>query len=208
MTLTPHHWRRLAHVGALLPLVWLTWDWLQTGLGFDPIREATFFTGKTAIILMMLTLACTPISLLTGYKKILVLRKTLGLYTFFYAAFHFLIFIWLDYGLDWALIYEATFEKRYALVGFAAFAILLLLAATSYRQAQRQLGKWWKPLHRLVYLSGVLAVLHYIWLAKQDYTEPIIFTAILTFLLAVRLPPIQRRLKARHRRRARQAQAT
>lgn len=186
--------RIVTHVGALLPLALLGWDFWQGQLSADPIREMTLRTGKTALILLLLSLACTPLSTLLGWKQVVLLRRPLGLYAFLYAAVHFSIFIYLDYGLSWPLIQEALFEKRFALVGFAAFLLLLPLAATSTRWAMRKLGKNWKRLHQLVYLAGVLVIIHYFWLVKQAYTQPIIFGAILAFLLLARLKPIRRRL--------------
>lgn len=145
------HLRIITHVGSLIPLALLIWGYFSGDLGFDPIRESTFRTGKAGIILLMLSLACTPINIIFGNNKVVALRKPLGLYAFMYAGIHFLIFIGLDYGFDLQLIWEATFEKRYALVGFSAFVILLALALTSYKQAIKALGKRWKLLHRLVY---------------------------------------------------------
>ena len=178
-------------VGALLPLALIIWDYTQGNLGAEPIREITLRTGKTAIILLMLTLAVTPAHIWFGWKQIIPLRRLLGLYTFLYVALHLTIFLWLDYLLDPQLIIEALFSKWYALVGLAAFLILLPLALTSTRSAMRKLGKKWKSLHKWVYLAGVLAVLHYFLLVKNSYTEPFIFGMILTFLLLTRVKPIK-----------------
>ncbi len=193
------HLRLITHVGSLIPLALLIWDYFNNSLGFDPIREVTFRTGKTAIIILMLSLACTPVSIVFGYNKVITLRKPLGLYAFLYVFLHFLTFIALDYGLKFDLIWEATIEKRYALVGFLAFLILSALATTSNKQAIKKLGKRWKQLHRLVYGAGVLAVVHYIWLVKNDYGEPIIFATILTILLVVRVPPIRKAIQGYRR---------
>ena len=186
--------RLLTHVGALLPLAVIGWDIWQGQLSADPIRDLTLRTGKSAIILLFLSLACTPANILLGWKQVLPLRKPLGLYAFLYVCIHLSIFVWVDYGLRWGLIREAIFEKRYALAGFAAFVLLVPLAATSTKWAMRKLGKNWKKLHRLVYLVGILAVIHFIWLVKQAYTEPIIFAAILTVLLLVRITPVKQRI--------------
>ncbi len=179
------------HVAALFPLALIIWDYSQGNLGAEPIREITLRTGKTAIILLMLTLAVTPAHIWFGWKQIIPLRRLLGLYTFFYVALHLTIFLWLDYLLDPQLIIEALFAKRYALVGFAAYLILLPLAVTSTRSAMRRLGRRWKSLHKWVYLAGVLAVLHYLLLVKNSYTEPLIFAAVLAFLLLTRVKPIK-----------------
>jgi sulfoxide reductase heme-binding subunit YedZ len=109
-----------------------------------------------------------------------------------YVSLHFLIFIGLDYGFDWGLLYEAIFEKRYALVGFAAFLILLPLAVTSTQSWMRRLGKNWKRLHRWVYLAGILAVIHYVWLVKSDIREPLLYGAAVGLLLILRLPAVRK----------------
>jgi sulfoxide reductase heme-binding subunit YedZ len=139
----------------------------------------------------MLSLAVTPAHIWFGWKQIIPLRRLLGLYSFFYAALHLIIFLWLDYLLDPQLIVEALFAKRYALVGLAAFLILLPLTVTSTRVSMRRLGKRWKTLHKFVYLAGVLVVLHYFLLVKNSYTEPLIFAAILALLLLTRVKPIK-----------------
>lgn len=186
--------RAATHVGALLPLVIGIWDYYTGQFGFDLIREITLRTGKTAIVLLVLSLACTPANVLLGWKQVLPLRKPLGLYSFLYVSMHLLIFVWLDYGLSWTLIQEALFEKWYALFGLAAFLILLPLAATSTKWAMRRLGKNWKRLHKWVYLSGILAVVHYILLVKNAYTQPAIFAAILIVLLLLRVAPVKKQI--------------
>ena len=120
-----------AHIAALIPLVWLLWDFWQGNLGPDIIREATLRTGKAALILLVASLACTPINIVFGYKPALKLRRPLGLYSFMYASIHFAIFIGVDYFFDFRLIKDALFDKRYALVGLTTGIILLALALTS-----------------------------------------------------------------------------
>lgn len=186
-----HVLKAITHIGALLPLVLLLWDFWWGYLSADPIREAILRTGKPALILLLLSLACTPLNTLFGWRQLLPLRKPLGLYAFFYVCLHLSIFIFLDYGLNWTLLREDLFEKRFALAGLASFLILLPLAATSSRWAMRKLGKNWKRLHRFVYLAAILAVVHYLWLVKADYAQPILFAVILALLLLLRLKPIR-----------------
>lgn len=185
--------RLVTHLGAWLPLLLLAWDWWNWQL-VDPIREATLRTGKPAITLLMLSLLITPLDILFGWKRLLPLRRTLGLYAFMYTLIHFSLFVGLDYQFNLTLIREALFEKRYALAGLAAFLLLIPLAATSNQWSMRQLKKRWKQLHRLAYVAGVLAVVHYVWLVKQDYFEPILYTLGLTLMLVVRLKPVRQRL--------------
>ena len=190
------------HIGALIPLALLIWDFNQGQFGADPIREVTLRTGKAAITLLVLSLAVTPLKIWFGWNQLHPLRKLLGLYAFLYVSLHLLIFVWLDYGLDLELIREALFEKWYALVGFAAFLILLPLAATSTRWAMRKLGKNWTRLHRWVYLAGILAVLHYFLLVKNAYTSPFLYGAILFLLLLTRVKPIKQAIIRLRRARA------
>ena len=194
------NWLRiLVHVGALVPLAWILVQYATGGFLVDPIREITSLTGKTALILLVLSLACTPLATLLGFKQALRVRRALGLYSALYAGLHFLVFVWLDYGLDLALIGQAILDQRYVLVGTAAGLILLALTLTSTRGWQKRLGKNWKRLHRLAYLAGILAVVHFLWLVK-DVREPLRYAALLALLLVLRLPPV-RRLVSRARQR-------
>jgi len=182
------------HIAALIPLVLLLWDFWQGNLGPDVIREATLRTGKTALVLLIASLACTPVNILFGYKPVLKLRRPLGLYSFMYASIHFAIFIGVDYFFNLELIWEALFEKRFALVGLATGTILLALALTSTLGWQRRLKKNWKRLHRFVYLAGILAVLHFIWLVKQGVWEPYVWAGVVLLLLTLRYAPIKQQV--------------
>lgn len=185
----------LVHPLALLPLVWLALDTLLGNLSVNPIQDVTFRTGKPALVLLVLSLACTPLNLLLGWKWAVGLRKPLGLYSFLYVCLHLLTFVLLDYGLDGQLIWEAVVEKRYVLAGFTSFLLLLPLALTSTKGAMRRLGRSWRRLHWLVYPAALLAVAHYLWLSKI-VREPLLYGAALLILLVVRLPAIRRWLAA------------
>lgn len=180
-------------MGALLPLGLLAWHATTNQLGADPIREITLRTGKSALVLLLFSLAVTPTHILSGWNPILPLRRLLGLYAFAYVSLHLLVFVYLDYGLEWRRIQEAIFAKNFALAGFASFIILLPLALTSSRWAMRRLGRNWKRLHKGVYLAAALAIIHYFWLVKNVYTQPIIFASILACLLLLRVPPLRQR---------------
>lgn len=184
----------LVHIGALLPLIILIWDAANQNLTVNPIQEATLRTGKTALILLVLTLACTPANTIFGFRQAIKVRRALGLYAFMYMAIHFFIFLGIDYGFDLRLISLELVEKRYVLVGFATLLILLPLAITSTRGWQRRLGKTWKRLHKWIYLAGILAVFHYIWVVKSDIREPLIYGAIVLLLLIARIPAVRKRL--------------
>jgi len=182
----------VTHLGAMLPLAVLLFDWYMGDLTANPIRAATLRTGKSALVLLMLLLACTPLNTFLGLSWVLPLRKWLGIYASFYAGIHFAIFAGLDYGFDLVLLRDAIFKKRYAIAGFASGIILLALAITSTHGWKERLGNRWKQLHRLVYLAASLAVVHYIWLAKSDLGEPLLYSAIVVLLLILRIPHISR----------------
>jgi sulfoxide reductase heme-binding subunit YedZ len=189
-----HPWLHLVHPAALGPLALGVWDFAAGRLSVNPIQDITHRSGYTALVLLVLSLACTPLSGLFGQKWALKLRRPLGLYAFLYAAIHMLIFVGLDYGFDGGLIWQELSEKRYVLAGAAALLLLTPLAVTSTKGWQRRLGKRWKRLHRLVYLAAPLAVAHFLWLVKSDIREPLLFGAALALLLCLRLPAVRRRL--------------
>ena len=182
----------LVHAGALVPLAWLIVDFLRDNLTVNPIQALTLRTGKYALTLLILSLACTPINTLTGFSPALKVRRALGLYAFLYASLHFLIFVGLDYGFNPGLLREAIFEKRFALVGFSAFLILVALAITSTRGWMKRLGKRWTRLHKLVYLAGILVIVHYTWAVKSDIRVPLLYGAVVLLLLVARIPQVRR----------------
>lgn len=196
--------RTITHIGSWIPLVVLIWEYQTGRLGADPVREILFHTGTTSLVLLVLSLAATPLNILFGWKQLLPLRKPLGLYAFMYVSLHLLTFVWLDYGFVWSFLVDGILEQRFVLVGFAAFLLLVPLAATSTRWAQRKLGKNWKRLHKLVYVIIVLALIHFFWLVKNVYVEPTIYAVIVGVLLLTRIRPIRQRLaRSRQHRRSR-----
>ena len=182
----------LTHVAALAPLALLIWDYQNNNLTFNPIQEMTFRTGKYALVLLVLSLACTPVNTVFGIRQVLLVRRALGLFAFMYAGIHFMIFVYLDYGLDWNLLKEAIIEKRYALVGLAAFIIMVPLAITSTQGWIRRLKRNWRRLHRMVYLAGIFAVIHYTWLVKSDIREPLAYGAVVVLLLFLRVSRVKK----------------
>ena len=186
--------RIFVHAAALVPLALMVYLWLTGGLTANPVQDLTFRTGKAALWLLVLSLAATPASTMLGFRPALKVRRALGLYAFMYTSLHFLAFVWLDYGLDVGLMIEDVGTKRYILVGLAAFLILISLAITSTRGWMKRLGKNWKRLHKLVYLAGILAVVHYAWLVKADIREPLAFGLAVGLLLLARVPAVRRPL--------------
>lgn len=190
----------IIHIGALLPLVILIWDFTQGRLTVNPIQEIQLRTGKYTLVLLVLTLLVTPANIMFGIKQALRLRRQLGLYAFMYASLHFLNFVGLDYRFDFTLILEDVAGKRFVLAGLAAFLSLLLLAVTSTKGWIRRLGKNWERLHWLIYLAAALAVTHFVWQVKADLREPLIYGLVVFILLAVRLPAIRKMVNERRRR--------
>lgn len=181
------------HIAAVAPLVVLAGAALTDNLTVNPIQAATLRTGKTAMVLLVLSLACTPANTVFGFTQAIRVRRALGLYAFLYAAVHFFIFLGVDYGFDVGLIWLDLADKRYILVGAAALLILTPLAVTSTKGWQRRLRKTWKRIHRWVYAAGLLVMLHYAWVQKSDIREPLIWGAVLGLLLLLRVPAVRHR---------------
>jgi sulfoxide reductase heme-binding subunit YedZ len=189
------NWLRVVtHVGALLPLAAIIYDNYTFNLTANPIQNLTLRTGKVALVLLVLSLACTPLNSLFGFKDALKVRRALGLYGFMYVGLHLFIFVVLDYGVDWGLILQAVSEKYFVIAGFVAFVMLIPLAITSTRGWMKRLGKSWKSLHKLTYLALPVAVLHFALLVKSiiGRPEPLIYGAIVALLLVFRLPAVRR----------------
>ena len=183
----------LVVVGPLVPLALLGWGYASGGLGANPVQEITLRTGKTALVLLVLTLAVTPLARLPALGLVKSWRRPLGLYAFGYAVLHFLVTIGLDYGFRWDLIRLDLLEKRFILAGFAALLLLLPLALTSAAGWRRRLGRNWQYLHWLIYPAAALAVTHFTWQVKADLRQPLIFVGVILILLLLRLPLRRRR---------------
>ncbi|MFO8152465.1 sulfite oxidase heme-binding subunit YedZ [Thioalkalivibrio sp.] len=174
---------------ALLPGLWLV---ARTGgafggLGVNPVETLLLDTGTCAIIALLVALSVTPLHRLTGLASIGRYRRLLGLVAFGYSSAHFLIWLGVDLFFDWVLILEDLTTRPFVMAGFAAWFILLLLAATSTRAAMRLLKRNWTRLHRLVYPAAILAVVHIVWLTRADYREATIYALILALLLGLRV---------------------
>jgi sulfoxide reductase heme-binding subunit YedZ len=177
----------LVFVVCLLPLGIMVWQGLHDGLGANPIEELTHRTGDWTLRLLLITLAVTPLRQTLGWTQLMRLRRMLGLYAFFYATLHFTIYLWLDQFFDWGEIAADIVKRPYITVGFAAFVLLIPLAATSTQGMMRRLRRHWVRLHRAVYVIAILGVMHFWWLVKADVREPAVYAALLTLLLGYRL---------------------
>lgn len=184
-----------AFVACLVPLLLIAVDF--GGLGADPIEELTHRTGKTGLVLLMVTLAVTPVKNLTGMGGLITMRRMLGLFAFFYICLHFLIYVVLDHFFWWEGITEDILERPYVTVGFTSFVLLIPLAVTSTKGWIKRLGgRTWNRLHRLVYFAALGGVLHYLWLVKVDHRPPLIFGGILAVLMALRLVKPRKRARS------------
>jgi sulfoxide reductase heme-binding subunit YedZ len=179
---------RAVWAACLLPLMLLVAGGLRDALGANPIEHITRATGDWTLRLLLLTLAVTPLRQLTGWHWLVRLRRTLGLYAFFYGSLHLATYVWLDQFFDWPGIVADIVKRPFVTLGFAAFVLMLPLAITSTNGMIRRLGGHsWQRLHRAVYAVGVLGVAHYWWLVKKDLTEPIAYACMLATLFALRL---------------------
>ena len=183
---------------ALLPLALLVLAAVHNTLGPDPVSQLEKRTGIWALRLLLLTLGITPLRRLTGWNGLIRYRRMLGLFTFFYASVHLTVYLVIDLGGFWSQIFAEIAKKPYITVDFAAWLLLIPLAATSTRGMMRRLGRRWGQLHKLVYAIGVLAILHFVWQVKFGQTiavrEPVVYAAILAALLLARWRPRRRAL--------------
>jgi len=170
----------------LAPAAWMVWRTLRGDLGANPIEEVMHLLGSAALVLLLASLAITPLRRLTGHNPLIRARRTLGLFAFSYVATHFLVYAALDQGLALGYIVEDVIERPYITAGFAAFVLMIPLAVTSTKGWIRRLGKRWTRLHRLVYLAGALGVLHFYWRVKADTLWPLVAAAALCVLLGLR----------------------
>lgn len=174
--------------GGLVPLVSLVLRANQGTLGANPIAQAENELGLTALVFLIAALACTPMKRLWGWTWQMRVRREVGLFAFFYACLHFLTYLLLDQVLDLAAIAEDIVQRPFITVGFAALVLLAPVAITSTTGWILRLGyRRWERIHQLVYVAGVLAVVHFIWRVKIDVSQPLTYAFILAVLFAVRI---------------------
>lgn len=185
------------HIYAWSVIARLLIEFATGTLSVNPIQEMEQRTGRHAVTLLVLSLACTPLNTLFGWRELLKQRRALGLYAFMYATIHVIIFVDLDYGLAWSLILRTVFDKPYILVGMASFLLLIPIALTSFDIWKVRLGKNWKRLHQVVYFIAPLVILHYAWSKKGniltlqgDVIRPFIYGLVVLVLLTFRIKPI------------------
>jgi len=175
-------------LAALVPLESLVWKFFHDGLGANPIEVITHSTGDWTMILILTTLSITPLRKLTRQYWLIGVRRMIGLFAFFYGCLHFTTYIWLDKFFDVHEMIKDVYKRPFITAGFTAFVLMIPLALTSTKGWIRRLGgKNWQRLHRLIYLTGILGVVHYLWLVKADLRKPIEYGIVLSILLLYRV---------------------
>ncbi len=192
-------WKPALFLLCLVPALLVVTDTLGIGgsLGANPIEEIQDRFGNWALRFILITLTVTPLRQLSGRNWLLRFRRMLGLFAFFYVLMHFLTWLVLDQGLLLSAIKEDIFERPFITLGFSAFVILSLMAATSTAGMRRRLGRNWQRLHNGIYLAAVLGVWHYWWQVKKDISEPLVYAVLLALLLGYRV--WHHRTRAQHR---------
>jgi sulfoxide reductase heme-binding subunit YedZ len=147
-------------------------------------------------MILIATLAITPIRRLTGWNRIQSVRRMVGVWSFVYALAHFSVYAVFDKVGDVAAITQDVVERRFIFSGMLAFVILVALAATSTRGMMRRLGRRWQRLHRLVYVAAIAGAVHFAWGQKADIGEPLLWAAVLAVLLGIRVVYALRRRRA------------
>ena len=183
-------YKPLVFIASLVPLVLMLCGaagWFGLGLGADPVKKLEHECGKTALNLLLLTLAVSPVRELAGLPQLLRLRRMLGLFAFFYVVVHFTVYLVLDLELNFHMLGADIVKRPYITIGFTALLLLIPLAITSTNRMMRRLGRRWQSLHRLVYVIAVLGVWHFYWQVKRDVREPLIYAGLLAILLAYRV---------------------
>ena len=178
----------LVWAACLAPLGWLGYRAATGDLTVNPISFITTTLGDWTFRILLASLAATPLRIVTGWSWPITLRRLLGLFAFFYALLHFSVWVVLDHFFDWGALGADIVKRPYITVGMAALLLLIPLAATSTTAMIKRLGGVaWRRLHSLVYVIGVLAALHYLWLAKKVNPEPYYYLAVLVLLLGIRV---------------------
>ena len=172
----------------LVPVGILGWRFLHSDLTPNPIEFITHFTGDWAIRLLVTTLLITPLRRLLGLPDLVRYRRMLGLFTFFYACLHFITWFAVDKLFDFHEIGKDFVKRRFIIAGLVAFTSMIPLAITSTTGWIRRLGgRRWQALHRLIYLTGIAAVVHYYWLVKSDVRLPVLYGTLVALALSYRI---------------------
>ena len=181
-------WTKLTlFVVCLAPFLWLAWHFYNQNLTVNPLEYITHFTGDWTIRLIVATLAVTPLRKLLKLPDLIRFRRMIGLFAFFYGCLHFLTYLYFDKLFDFHEIVKDVAKRPFITAGFVSFLLMAPLALTSTAGWIRRLGgRRWQKLHKLVYISGLAAVVHYYWLVKSDVRLPLLYAGLVAILLAYR----------------------
>jgi methionine sulfoxide reductase heme-binding subunit len=182
-----HVAKSVAFVASLGPLAYLIFIVLTGRTSANPAEDIILTTGIWALRFLLASLAITPLRRLTGWNVLIRYRRMLGLFAFFYACVHMLSYLAFDQLFDLAGVLADVAKRPFITMGMTAFVAMIPLAITSTKGWIRRLGRRWQLLHRLVYVSGVAACLHFIWKVKVAIGEPVYYAVILAALLAFRV---------------------
>lgn len=171
---------------ALVPLAFVVVKVIQNDLGPDPAQELAKLTGIWALRFLILALALTPLRLMTNQAEFVRNRRMLGLFAWFYATVHFMVWMTFLLEFQWGRIAAEIIERPFITVGFCSYVILLALAVTSPKFMVRKLGRNWKRLHKLVYVAAILAVIHLLWILRTDVGEAVLYGGLVAILLGYR----------------------
>jgi sulfoxide reductase heme-binding subunit YedZ len=177
----------LLFIACATPAVWLLARTLTGRLGINPVEDLELTTGIWALRFLVFTLLVTPVRRLTGWNRIIQYRRMLGLFAFFYASVHFAIYIGVDQFFAFGFIVKDVAKRPFITMGFIAFVLMIPLAVTSTKGWIRRLGRRWQVLHRLIYVSGACAAIHYLWKVKVMIGSPVYYAVAVGLLLAFRL---------------------
>jgi len=189
-------YKPITFAASLVPFAWLlcgALGWFDLSLGADPVKKLEHECGKWALNFLLITLSVTPLRQLAGLTHLVRLRRMSGLFAFFYAVLHFIVYLTLDLEFNFRELLGDIAKRPYITIGFAALLLLIPLAVTSTNKMMRRLGRRWQKLHRLIYAIAVLGVWHFYWQVKRDVREPLIYAGILALLLGYRWVRAQRR---------------
>ena len=177
----------IVFVLAVAPFLWLAFRAYSGRLSVNPIEDITLTTGIWTLRFLVITLAVTPLRRITGWNRLIQYRRMLGLFAFFYATLHLATYVVLDMFFAWDLILADVLKRPFITAGMVAFVAMVPLALTSTRGWIRRLGRRWQLLHRLIYLSAIAAVVHYLWKVKVVVGSPVYYAAIVAALLLFRI---------------------
>jgi len=193
----------IVFAAALGPFGWLVYNAFWGDLGVNPVETITNYSGITTLRLIAITLALTPARWISGFNPIILFRRMIGLFAFFYGTLHFMTYFILDQSLQFGGVWDDVVKRPYITAGFTGFVLMIPLAITSTQGWIRRLGgRRWNLLHRLIYITALAAVLHYFWKVKLDTTYPVYYGILMGVLLTARLVQRARKMAAVPPRRA------